>query len=128
MSVARRFFIWSFDRAIIIVLGLVLTYFVIDKCLLERHASTSTEGASSMAATPHPAIVDSKSIAVLPFTDMSEKKAEEYFSDGLSEELIDMLTKVPDLRVPARRLSFHFKGKQASIADIAKALNVPWAS
>ena len=55
---------------------------------------------------------------------MSEKKDQEYFSDGLSEELIDMLTKIPELRVPARTSSFYFKGKQATIADIAKALGV----
>jgi TolB-like protein/Flp pilus assembly protein TadD len=65
-----------------------------------------------------------RSIAVLPFTDMSEKKDQEYFSDGLSEELIDMLTKVPDLRVPARTSSFYFKGQHATIAEIAKALGV----
>jgi TolB-like protein len=69
------------------------------------------------------AITD-KSIAVLPFVDMSEKHDQEYFSDGLSEELIDMLTKVPELRVPARTSSFYFKGKQTTIADIAKALSV----
>ena len=51
-------------------------------------------------------------------------KDQEYFSDGLSEELIDMLTKVPELRVPARTSSFYFKGKQMTIADIAKALGV----
>jgi adenylate cyclase len=61
---------------------------------------------------------------VLPFVDMSEKKDQEYFSDGMSEELIDMLTKIPDLRVPARTSSFYFKGKPTTIADIAKALNV----
>jgi TolB-like protein len=55
---------------------------------------------------------------------MSEHKHQEYFSDGLSEEFIDMLTNVPALRVPARTSSFYFKGKQATIADIAKALNV----
>jgi TolB-like protein/Tfp pilus assembly protein PilF len=65
-----------------------------------------------------------RSIAVLPFTDMSEKKDQEYFSDGLSEELIDLLTKVPDLRVPARTSSFYFKGQHATIAEIAKALGV----
>jgi TolB-like protein/cytochrome c-type biogenesis protein CcmH/NrfG len=70
------------------------------------------------------AVIRDKSIAVLPFTDMSEKKDQEYFSDGLSEELIDMLTKVPDLRVPARTSSFYFKGKQTTIGDIAKALGV----
>jgi TolB-like protein len=68
--------------------------------------------------------ITNKSIAVLPFVDMSEKHDQEYFSDGLSEELIDMLTKVPELRVPARTSSFYFKGKQATIADIAKALGV----
>ena len=68
--------------------------------------------------------ITDKSIAVLPFVDMSEKKDQEYFSDGLSEELIDMLTKVPELRVSARTSSFYFKGKQATIADIAKALGV----
>ena len=65
-----------------------------------------------------------KSIAVLPFTDLSEKKDQEYFSDGLSEELIDLLGKVPGLRVPARTSSFYFKGKQATLAEIGKALNV----
>jgi TolB-like protein/cytochrome c-type biogenesis protein CcmH/NrfG len=65
-----------------------------------------------------------KSVAVLPFADMSEKKDQEYFSDGLSEELIDMLTKVPDLRVPARTSSFYFKGKQNKIPDIARELSV----
>ncbi len=65
-----------------------------------------------------------KSIAVLPFVDMSEKKDQEYFADGLSEELIGMLTTVPELKVPARTSSFYFKGKQTTIADIAKALGV----
>jgi TolB-like protein len=71
-----------------------------------------------------PAAIPEKSVAVLPFVDMSEKKDQEYFSDGLSEELIDMLTKVPELRVPARTSSFYFKGKQVTVADIAKALSV----
>ena len=75
-----------------------------------------SEGAA--AAAPE------RSIAVLPFTDMSEKKDQEYFSDGLSEELIDLLTKVPDLRVPARTSSFYFKGQHATISEIAKALSV----
>jgi TolB-like protein len=61
---------------------------------------------------------------VLPFVDMSEKKDQEYFADGMTEELIDMLTKVPEIRVPARTSSFYFKGKQTTIGDIAKALGV----
>jgi TolB-like protein len=61
---------------------------------------------------------------VLPFVDMSEKKDQEYFSDGLSEELIDILTKVSDLRVPARTSSFYFKGKSEDIPTIARRLLV----
>ena len=75
-------------------------------------------------ANPASVATADKSIAVLPFVDMSEKKDQEYFSDGLSEELINMLTKVPELRVPARTSSFYFKGRRATIADIAKALAV----
>ncbi len=83
-----------------------------------------TATATTPAAVPAALAIPEKSVAVLPFADMSEKKDQEYFSDGLSEELIDMLTKIPDLRVPARTSSFYFKGKQATIAEIAKALRV----
>jgi TolB-like protein/lipoprotein NlpI len=65
-----------------------------------------------------------KSIAVLPFVDMSEKKDQEYFGDGMAEEIIDLLAKVPDLRVPARTSSFYFKGKNTKIPDIAHELGV----
>ena len=65
-----------------------------------------------------------QSIAVLPFLDMSQNKDQEYFSDGLTEELIGLLTRVPELRVPARTSCFYFKSKQATISDIARALNV----
>jgi TolB-like protein len=68
--------------------------------------------------------VSEKSIAVLPFLDMSQNKDQEYFSDGLAEELIGLLTRVPELRVPARTSCFYFKGKQATISEIAQALNV----
>jgi TolB-like protein/Tfp pilus assembly protein PilF len=57
---------------------------------------------------------------------MSENKDQEYFSDGLSEELIDKLAKVSELRVPARTSSFYFKGKSTTIADIASALSVAY--
>jgi TolB-like protein len=86
-----------------------------------RYRASVAQVTVSAAATN---VVSDKSIAVLPFLDMSEHKDQEYFSDGLSEELIDRLTKIPDLRVPARTSSFYFKGKQATIADIAKALGV----
>jgi adenylate cyclase len=81
-------------------------------------------GAAALLVAEGAAAAPERSIAVLPFTDMSEKKDQEYFSDGLSEELIDLLTKVPDLRVPARTSSFYFKGQHATIAEMAKALSV----
>jgi TolB-like protein/Flp pilus assembly protein TadD len=88
-----------------------------------RHQGVPARPAASQAALPAPAAPD-KSVAVLPFADMSEKKDQEYFSDGLSEELIDMLSKVPDLHVPARTSSFYFKGKNEKIAVIAHELGV----
>src|SRR5665213_10041 len=68
--------------------------------------------------------IPEKSIAVLPFVDMSEKKDQEYFSDGLSEELLDLLAQVPDLRVAARTSSFFFKGKAEDVAAIGQKLRV----
>src|SRR5947208_3579644 len=89
-----------------------------------KQVAGSPSVSTSRAAPSTAPAVDQKSIAVLPFVDMSEKKDEEYFADGLSEELIGMLTTVPELKVPARTSSFYFKGKQTTIADIAKALGV----
>jgi len=64
------------------------------------------------------------SIAVLPFLDLSEKQDLGYFADGLSEELIDLLARGSDLRVPARTSSFYFKGKIVTVAEMAHALSV----
>jgi len=64
------------------------------------------------------------SVAVLPFLDLSEKKDQEYFAEGLSEELIELLSNVPELHVPARTSSFYFKTRPSPIAEIAKALKV----
>ena len=87
-------------------------------------SNTSTAPGASSGITATTSIVSEKSIAVLPFVDMSEKKDQEYFSDGLSDELIDLIGKIPGLRVPARTSSFYFKGKQSTLAEIGKALNV----
>jgi TolB-like protein/Tfp pilus assembly protein PilF len=76
------------------------------------------------ARAPAVAAISDKSIAVLPFTDMSEKKDQEYFADGMAEEIIDLLVKVPDLHVPARTSSFYFKDKSTKIPDIARELGV----
>jgi TolB-like protein/tetratricopeptide (TPR) repeat protein len=67
---------------------------------------------------------DTNSIAVLPFVNMSSDKDQEYFSDGLSEELLNQLAQVPQLKVIARTSSFAFKGKQMDVAAIAKVLKV----
>ncbi|HEX3470892.1 MAG TPA: winged helix-turn-helix domain-containing protein [Silvibacterium sp.] len=67
-----------------------------------------------------------KSIAVLPFLDLTEGMKEEEFADGMTEELIDKLSKVPGLRVPSATSSFYFKGKQVPVADIAKSLGVAY--
>jgi TolB-like protein len=69
-------------------------------------------------------VIPDKSIAVLPFTDMSEKHDQEYFADGMAEEIINLLAQVPSLRVPGRTSSFYFKGKSTKIPDIARELGV----
>jgi TolB-like protein/Flp pilus assembly protein TadD len=79
--------------------------------------------APAPAMTASTAVID-KSVAVLPFLDLSENKDEGYFADGMSEELINLLTQVPDLRVPARTSSFYFKSKQATLPEIARTLGV----
>ena len=84
---------------------------------IDAAAAHATLAPGATAAPPN-------SIAVLPFIDLSELKDQEYFSDGLSEELIGLLTKIPGLHVPARTSSFYFKGKQATIGEIAQALHV----
>jgi TolB-like protein len=75
-------------------------------------------GARERAASP----LSDKSIAVLPFTDMSENKDQEYFADGMAEEVLDLLTKVPGIRVIGRTSSFQFKGKSADLRSISQTL------
>jgi len=120
------------DRAIMFVMALAIAYFVADKFWLSKRLPAATseqasaQGAAPPSATPQPmsmATVD-KSIAVLPFVNMSADKEQEYFSDGLSEELIDRLSHSQDLKVISRTSSFYFKGKQATIGEIANTLHV----
>ncbi|HET7535754.1 MAG TPA: tetratricopeptide repeat protein, partial [Candidatus Didemnitutus sp.] len=68
--------------------------------------------------------VDAKSIAVLPFVDMSQSKDQEYFSDGLSEELLNLLAKVPNLKVTSRSSAFSYKGKEVKLSQVAHELGV----
>jgi TolB-like protein len=121
-------------RAMTLVLGVVaagVAYVVADRIWLSKRTAApevSNQAAAGMsaktAASAAATAISDKSIAVLPFTDMSEKKDQEYFSDGLSEELIDLLVKIPGLHVPARTSSFYFKGKSEDIPTIARRLMV----
>jgi len=108
--------------SIVLVLVLVGGYVALDKLVLSKPASP--QATPIAPATAAPSAIPEKSIAVLPFVDMSEKKDQEYFSDGLTEELIDLLAKTQGLEVIARTSSFYFKGRQATIGEIAKTLNV----
>jgi transcriptional activator of cad operon len=83
-------------------------------------------GNNNHPAPPAIAPQPQKSIAVLPFLDLTEKMNQESFADGMTEELIDKLSKIPGLRVPGPTSSFYFKGKQTTVADIAKTLGVAY--
>jgi len=96
--------------------------------LLWWYASQLDSGAwvaaSGQRETERPSAVDARSIAVLPFVDMSPRKDQAYFSDGLADELLSLLTRVPQLRVTSRTSSFSFKGRDVPIATIARELHV----
>ena len=108
------------DRAIIAVLAVALAYFVIDKFWISRHvaapqlmASAAPESAARTSAVPPAAASFAPpphSVAVLPFVNISGDKEQEYFSDGLSEELLNSLSRINELQVAARTSSFYFKG------------------
>jgi TolB-like protein/tetratricopeptide (TPR) repeat protein len=82
------------------------------------------QSASASAAAPASSGVSSASVAVLPFVNMSSDPEQEYFSDGISEELLNLLAKIPGLEVAARTSSFSYKGKDVKVADVARELNV----
>jgi transcriptional activator of cad operon len=99
-----------------VLLMLVLAFLVYGRFGNAAHSSASPDAA--LAQT---------SIAVLPFLDLtSESMDQEFFADGMTEELIDRLSKIPGLRVPPPTSSFYFKGKKISIAEIAKSLGVAY--
>jgi TolB-like protein/Flp pilus assembly protein TadD len=101
------------DFAIIGVLAVAVVLLLTDRFVL-RH------GVNETATVP----IAAESIAVLPFINMSDDKANEYFSDGISEELLNLLSKIPQLKVAARTSSFSFKGKGVEIPEIARQLHV----
>ena len=91
--------------------------------IFSRYSKSKTSTAVATTAVVPPASSD-KSIAVLPFLDLSQAKDQEYFCDGISEEILDTLAKVEGLRVVARTSSFSFKGKKVDVAEIAQRLGV----
>ena len=112
----------------LVVLGLAaavaiaLAYGLVDKLWLSQRGITAN--GSVGAAVDVPATVSAKAIAVMPFLNLSSDKEQEYFSDGLSEELLNLLAKIPELRVAARTSSFSFKGKDVKLTDVARELQV----
>jgi len=110
------------DRLIIAMLILALVYFAFDKfALAPRREAAMLADAQRPASSPQPR---AKSIAVLPFTDLSPGHDQEYFSDGMAEEILNALAQIKDLKVAGRTSSFYYKGKNEDLRAIGKALGV----
>lgn len=121
------------NHTITIILVLALGYFVFDKFVLDPKRDAELVQTTQVAIEQNASDAEDvseagkpgkESIAVLPFVNMSDDGANEYFSDGLSEELLNLLAKIPDLKVAARTSSFQFKGKTGDIETIASQLKV----
>jgi len=121
------------DRLIIIGLVLALTYFAIDKFVLTHHreaarqaqvAEQVSEARQQGREESRPSAYGEKSIVVLPFVNMSSDEEQEYFSDGISEELLNLLAAIPELKVISRSSAFSYKGKDIKITDVARELDV----
>ena len=121
------------DGAIVVLLALALVFLAADRWVFPREPAppaTAASDAGAAAATlgspapEAPADADPRSVAVLPFVNMSGDPENEYFSDGLTEELLNVLAQVDGLRVAARTSSFRFKGHVGDMAEIARQLKV----
>ena len=122
------------NNAIIGMLVLALGYFAIDKFVFKGSEPFSQQASEQnaiigekRALTPFEQETGSggaKSIAVLPFINMSDDAGNEFFSDGITEELLNLLAKIPELRVTSRSSAFSFKGQNLDIPTVAKKLNV----
>jgi TolB-like protein/DNA-binding winged helix-turn-helix (wHTH) protein/Flp pilus assembly protein TadD len=117
----------------IAVVAVALTWAVIDKVRISRRSQSTQAAAPAVqtsaragATTTPPAAFRPPlhSIAVLPFVNMSGDKEQDYFSDGLTEELLNSLSRINELQVAARTSSFYFKGEHADLQTIAHKLNV----
>ena len=115
-----------FDRLIIVMLVFAVAFFAFDKFVLDPARDVAREAAAEQRGRSR-ALVESygeKSIAVLPFVNMSSDPEQEYFSDGIAEELLNLLAQIQELRVISRSSAFSFKGKDIEIPEIAERLNV----
>jgi TolB-like protein/Tfp pilus assembly protein PilF len=108
------------DFAIIGLLVVAVVFMFVDNYVLEPERPEIT--VERIPATQP--ITQVKSIAVLPFVNMSADPDNEYFSDGISEELLNVLSRIPDLKVAARTSAFEFKGQNRNVAEIGRLLNV----
>jgi len=116
--------------AIIGILAIVAVYFFWESRFDREPVDATTNAISSEAPDPEPITVEvdaiDKSVAVLPFVNMSSDPEQEYFSDGITEEIINALVKIPNLSVPARTSVFGFKGHQGDVRQIGQQLNVAY--
>jgi TolB-like protein/tetratricopeptide (TPR) repeat protein len=114
------------DFVIIAVLVTALGYFAVDKFVLAPKQGLAQVQPAAVTAEdpPAPTSVQKPSIAVLPFVNMSEDASNEYFSDGLSEEILNLLARIQGLKVIARTSSFAFKGRNEDLREIGKTLDV----
>jgi adenylate cyclase len=96
-----------------------LTALLANKFRLAKHAGMQ----KAIAA---PSVVSDKSVAVLPFVDLSERHDQEYFAEGMAEEILNLLTRIPELKVIGRTSSFSFRGKEADLPSIGRALGVAY--
>jgi TolB-like protein len=114
----RRLRFLALALGALVALGSV--YFAVDKLWFSKRS------APEQPATAATTGVSEKSIAVLPFTDISEKKDQAYFADGIAEEVLNRLAKVPGLKVVGRASSFHFRGKDVDPASVGVTLGVAY--
>jgi TolB-like protein/Tfp pilus assembly protein PilF len=112
---SRSFVPWIVGGLVI----LAVSYFAAEKFVASKHAVPA-------AAVPISDAIPEKSIAVLPFVDMSEKHDQDYFADGMAEEILDLLAKIPGLTVIGRTSSFQFKGKNEDLRTIGTKLNAAY--
>jgi len=112
----------KFDFAIIGLLVIAVIYLAVDKFLFQAESTPAEITAEQDLAAE--SVAREKSVAVLPFVDLSPSGDYEWFSDGLSEEILNSLTHLPELMVSARTSSFQFKGQDRPIGEIAQILGV----